>query len=303
MLNKRWIVFGCGYVGRSLAEAAVKLGYEVWILSRNAESLGQVESVPEERKIVASLHSNDWHHALKGTWDMAVNLVSSAGGGLDGYRTSYIEGNQSILEWSRSVSIGRFIYTSATSVYPQSDGSWVHEEDVPAEEHLSASGRLLREAELRVMEGTSIPTTVILRLAGIYGPGRHLYLNKLKERASVISGDGSAWLNLIHLKDIVRAILLLADSNNLGTKEIFNLVDNHPSQKQDIVDWLAAELNLPEIRFDPNIESTRSGKRGVAGVLPNRRVSNSLITAKTGWRPECEDYRAGYRDILSRNQS
>jgi nucleoside-diphosphate-sugar epimerase len=151
------VIFGCGYVGRLLAEAAVKAGYAVWIHSRNPESLAAVQSVPHERHLVADLHEKDWHGQLRGHWDVVVNLVSSAGGGIEGYQLSYIDGNRSIRDWARTVEVDRFIYSSATSVYPQTGGEWVCETDVPELDRLSANGKVLRQAELEILQSEVIP--------------------------------------------------------------------------------------------------------------------------------------------------
>lgn len=299
MKCRRLVIFGCGYVGRTLARAAVAAGWEVWIQSRNGDSLAVVNEVQAARRVVGDLHSRDWHAALPGKWDLAINLVSSAGGGLDGYRLSYIEGNQSILEWAGKAEVGRFIYTSATSVYPQTEGEWVAEEDVPAPASLSPSGQLLREAELIVMESEAVAEKIVVRLAGIYGPGRHLYLDRLQQGAASLPGDGSAWLNLIYLKDIVGALMQLASAPLPSAAEIFNLVDNEPARKQDIVDWLAAETETRPILFDPAEAGPRAARRTAQGKLPNRRVSNARLRSSLSWSPQFPDFRAGYRDILN----
>jgi nucleoside-diphosphate-sugar epimerase len=299
MSEKRLIIFGCGYVGRALAREAVRCGWETWILSRNPDSLSAVAEIPAKRRIVGDLHSRDWHPQLSGRWDAAVNLVSSAGGGLDGYRLSYIEGNRSIREWAGKTAVGRFIYTSATSVYPQTSGEWVGEDDVPPTDHLSASGAILREAELEVLDSSVFPERMIARLAGIYGPGRHLYLNALREGATALAGDGSAILNLIYLGDIVEVLLRMLDAPSRKPADVFNVVDNLPVPKQEIVDWLAQQLGLPSISFDPGLSGPRTARRATGGGLPNRRVGNTKIREFLGWEPGYPDYRAGYRDILS----
>lgn len=299
--DKRLVIFGCGYVGRALAREATLQGWEVWIQSRNAESLASVKEVPEDRRVVGNLHESGWHERLSGHWDAVVNLVSSAGGGIDGYRLSYLEGNRSIREWARSAEVGRFIYSSATSVYPQTDGGWVAEDDVPEPASLSANGRILRESELEILQSDVFREAVIARLAGIYGPGRHLYLNRLREGATSIPGNGATHINLIHLNDIVSALITVVYSPLPSRREVFNVVDDAPSPKQAIVDWLANQLGIDSIPFDPSAMGPRASRRATGSGLPDRRVSNAKLRKLTGWTPCYPDFRAGYREILARS--
>jgi nucleoside-diphosphate-sugar epimerase len=296
----RVIIFGCGYVGRNLASAFVEEGHEVWIHSRNEASLGAVVSVPPEQRIAGNLHEDGWHPKLNGDWDVVFNLVSSAGGGIDGYRISYLEGNRSIQRWASARTVSRFIYTSATSVYPQSDGRWVGEEDVPDAAELSASGQILQEVEQEILQSGVYHRVVIARLAGIYGPGRHLYLNSLQEGLPELPGDGSAWLNLIHLKDIVSALKVLALTDKLGSSEVLNVVDDFPTRKQAIVDWLANELGKPSIPFNKEFRGARAQRRTTSTGLPNRRVSNARIKKLLDWQPAFPSFREGYADILKK---
>ncbi|NDV61746.1 NAD-dependent epimerase/dehydratase family protein [Puniceicoccales bacterium CK1056] len=298
MESKRLMIFGCGYVGRSLAKATAEAGWEVWIHSRNAKSLAEVNEIPTERRIIGNLHEDEWQSRLKGQWDAVVNLVSSAGGGLEGYKLSYLEGNRSIRAWAEEAAVRRFIYSSATSVYPQTEGEWVSEDDVPEMNHLSPSGAVLREAELEILQSDIFPERVVARLAGIYGPGRHLYLNRLQEGAQSLPGDGSAWLNLIYLKDIVTALIQLLDAPMPNVAEVFNVVDDEPARKQEIVDWLATKLGLPTIPFNPDDLGPRASRRTTQGGLPNRRVSNAKLKESIGWKPSHPSFREGYADIL-----
>jgi len=300
MKGQRLIIFGCGYVGRALARKAIASGAEVWVMSRNPDSLASVEEVPESRRIGGLLHTEDWHPALPGDWDLAVNLVSSAGNGLEGYQLSYIEGNRSIRRWAAGRRVGRFLYSSATSVYPQADGCWVAEDDVPDLEALSDSGRLLRQSEIETLEAEVFSSALVARLGGIYGPGRHLYLNRILEGAETLPGDGSGWLNLIHLEDIVSAIVCMLEADDAPERGVFNVVDDSPTQKQAIVDWLAARLGKPAPRFDPGQGGKRAARRVTAHGLPNRRVSNRRLREVFGWEPRFPDFKAGYAQILSK---
>lgn len=296
----RIIIFGCGYVGRALADALAAAGHEVWILSRNADSLAAVTGVPERQRVQADLHTTGWHDRLPGDWDCVFNLVSSAGNGLAGYQTSYIDGNQSIITWAGARTVRRFIYTSATSVYPQCDGEWVTEADVPPLEQCSPSGQLLLQAEQLLQQSSAFATApIILRLAGIYGPGRHLYLNQLRAHASAIPGDGNAWLNLIHLDDIVDVLCRCLTAPPALNGKILNLCDDAPARKQEIVDWLAGQLGQPSIPFSADLQTARSQRRHVHGRLPNRRIANQRIRQLLNWQPRHPDFRSGYRAILA----
>jgi len=293
------VIFGCGYVGRLLAAEAVARGIEVWALSRNARMLASLDCLPHARRICADLHTADWHAQVPGDWDYAVNLVSSAGGGLDGYRLSYLEGNRSIVKWAGHRLVQRYLYTSATSVYPQTSGEWVGEGDVPARNELSPNGRILREAEEELLASPVAETVLVSRLGGIYGPGRHLYLNRILEGASSIPGDGRGWLNLIHLQDIVSAIWCLLEAAPPGTRSIYNVVDNEPARKQEIVDWLANRLGRPSLRFDPQEQTARSPGRRTREGLPSRRVANRKIREELHWHPMFPSFREGYGQILA----
>ena len=298
-MSRRMVIFGCGYVGRPLAEAAAAAGWEVWIHSRNAESLAMVGAVPPERRIVADLHGGAWHDLLREPVEAAINLVSSAGNGLEGYELSYLEGNRSIARWAEKVAVGRFLFTSATSVYPQTDGRRVTEADVPDDpEALSPNGRVLRQAEKEILAMAAFPERMVLRLGGIYGPGRHLYLDRLRAGETTIPGEGRDFLNLIHRDDIVSAIFAALRLPQWPPSACYNVVDDAPAPKADIAAWLAERLGVPAPRFDPALAGRRSRRRRIGGRLPNRRVDNRAFRELAGWAPRHSDFRSGYRELL-----
>jgi nucleoside-diphosphate-sugar epimerase len=299
-MKRRMVIFGCGYVGTALARIVLDKGWDLVCLSRNRQRLESIKGLPEDARVAASLETDEWHASVSGDFDYAVNLVSSAGGGLDGYRISYLEGNRSILRWAQGRSIGQFLYTSATSVYPQFDGAWVSESDVPDDlETLSPSGRILKEAESIVLSGADvsrIERVAVLRLAGIYGPGRSLYLNRMREGGLTLPGSGEEYLNLIHRDDVVSAILAVLAAEVEG---IFNVADGEPAKKQEIVAWLAEQLSVEVPTFDPELNAGRSQRRRVGGHLPNRRVAAQSIQKATGWQPRFRSFREGYKALLA----
>lgn len=297
MLNSRKlpnsvIIFGCGYVGQALAQYLMGEGVRVGALTRNSEKAVDLRSLGVAEVIEAELDMHDWHSQVKGEYEAVVNCVSSAGGGLDGYRKSYIEGQRSTLEWAKSQCIGSYVYTSSTSVYPQDDGVTVDEAaDTSA---APPTGQVLLESEAMLVEADFLPKWFVLRLAGIYGPGRHYLLNQLREGQGEFPGRGGYALNSIHLEDIVSAICaVLAEGAPSG---IYNIADDAPTTKAEVLAYLAERLQLPAPVFNPDQVSERLRRRG--GHMPHRYVSNAKARAVLGWAPKYPSFREGYAELI-----
>lgn len=289
--GKRLMILGCGYVGTRVAQLALESDMTVHALTRNEARAHEVESLGSDKVIVERLHETRWHGATDIHYDYVLNCVSSAGNGMEGYRQSYVDGMRSILEWARKqlLHMGTFVYTSSTGVYPQGDGEAVDESSPtePASERAS----ILLEAERILRYEMPCSRWFIMRLAGIYGEGRHYLLNALKQGESVLPGFGEHTLNLIYRDDAAQAILasFLSD-DGLGNR-IYNLSDNHHASKAALVQWLAAQLQVPVPTFDE-----------VAGLrrVPNRKIISKRIQDELNWKPCYPSYQEGYAEILAR---
>ena len=84
---------------------------------------------------------------------------------------------------------------------------------------------------------------MILRVAGIYGPGRGHWFKQFLRGEARIEGDGSRWLNMIHRDDVVGVIIAALERGKPG--EIYNAADNEPVTQLKFFEWLAAELKRP----------------------------------------------------------
>jgi len=295
--GKQVLVLGCGYVGTAVGRHLAERGARVVALTRNPDRIAEAKEWAADA-IACDLDSRDWHPRVDARQDFVLNCVSSAGGGLDGYRKSYIGGMESILEWARSAEIGTFAYTSATSVYPQSDGRLVTEEDVP--KGLTASGALLRESEQLIeMADGAWARAFILRLGAIYGPTRHHLLDALKRGQTTFPGEADFYLNYIHREDILSAIIAAFTAPESCRGGAFNVVDGAYPTKRAVVEWLAEQVGVAKPEFDPNQSTARGAARtNPAGQLPNRRVSNEKLRRELGWSPRFADFREGYAALL-----
>ncbi len=294
-LPKSVMIFGCGYVGTALAKVLLANGVRVGALTRNTEKATALRDSGLSEVIVADLSDEAWHAQLSGSYEAVVNCVSSAGGGIAGYRKSYLEGQRSILKWAQGRDIQTYLYTSSTSVYPQDGGVSVDETADTSE--APPTGQVLRESEQLLADaGNAFGAWYVLRLAGIYGPGRHYLLDLLRSGESVIPGVGDTLLNLIHRDDIVAAICSALAHPQSANSGIYNVTDNHPATKAELVQWLAEQLQQASPSFDPSAVSPRLQRRG--GRMPSRRISNLKLRQALGWAPKYGDFRAGYRALL-----
>lgn len=288
------MIFGCGYVGTALAQSLLAEGIAVGALTRNPEKAAQLRAMGVAEVVEGQLASEDWHGALQSDYTQIVNCVSSAGGGIAGYRESYLDGQASILRWAETRSIERYVYTSSTSVYPQGDGAWVDAsgDTTGAPE----TGQVLLESEALLKKAAYVAHWYVLRLAGIYGPGRHYLLDALREGSDTIAGEGSYHLNLIHRDDIVSAIRRVLGIAPTAPSGVYNLADDQPATKAALVAWLSAQLGVSAPAFDPSELTPRLRRRG--GKMPDRRIANSMFKTTFHWEPKYSSFREGYRDLL-----
>lgn len=288
--GRRLVVFGCGYVGAAVARQAQEWGLRVTALTRNEAKALVLRDAGVEVQ-VADLAETGWHARIAGGADFVLNCVSSGGGGVSGYRHSYFRGMESILAWARDRGpVGTIVYTSSTSVYPHGHGALVDEGAATGgderAEVLAATEHLLRE------NAGACRRWFVLRLAGIYGPGRHHLLEQV--RVGTIAGRGEHRLNLAHRDDIAAAIWACFGADATVANEVFNVADDAPAPKAEVTRWLAERLGLPAPVFSAE---PAPGRRA---VTPDRIIANAKIKSALAWAPQFATYRNGYENLLSR---
>jgi nucleoside-diphosphate-sugar epimerase len=294
LANKRLVIFGCGYVGSAVAQAALAAGARVEALTRNSEKAAALRQSGLANVVVADLASFDWHGQLAAGADFAVNTVSS--GGPESYQRSYVGGMQSILAWAGSgpKPVGTMVYTSSTAVYPQGGGVVVDETaDATGS---TPNGAIIRASEQLLEQAPAAARTrwFILRLAGIYGPERHHLLDQLRAGAATLNGSGDHRLNLAHRDDIVAAILACLQAPAAVGGGIFNVADPAPALRAEVVRWLAGKLGRAVPAFDGSTTARRGG-----APMPDRVIASDKIRRTLGWQPAYPDYRSGFEKLLS----
>lgn len=268
------LIAGCGYLGQELARQAQAAGHRVLGLTRGANSAQALidAGIPARAADLSGTLTE-----LAAEYPDITSVVHCAaggkGGGPDTYRAVYLQGMRHLRE---AFPAARFVFTSSTSVYAQIDGSLVSE-DSPAHPERE-TGKLLRQTE----NETFAAGGTVLRLAGLYGPGRSVLLKQFLLGESVIdvrtdppeTPDGR-WVNQIHRSDAASA-LLMAATGTLAPR-IYNGADSTPMLQRTIYTELARRFARP---LPPEAAPDANRKRG----WTHKRVDNARLRA-AGWQP------------------
>ena len=142
---KKLVVFGCGYLGSELSRQALELGWHVSAVTRNRDTAASLNDAGVHKVVVADLDDDSWHGEIESVQDYVVNCVGAASNDLDGYLKSYVDGQHSVVKWACDGQVGTYIFTSSTSVYPQTDRQLIDE--TASSDGVSEKGGLLLAAE------------------------------------------------------------------------------------------------------------------------------------------------------------
>jgi len=264
------LMIGCGYLGMRIAQLWREQGDDVIVTSRQSGPYQVFVCDILDPAGLEKLPAVD-------TVAYAVALDRTSGQTM---RAVYVDGLRNVLRHLPKPR--RFVYVSSSSVYGQSDGAWVHED--AATEPREESGRIVLEAE-NVLRA-ELPEAMILRFAGIYGPGR-LLRHKAIVAGEPIVADADRWLNLIHVMDGARAVLAAEARGRPGS--IINVSDGQPTARRDFYVELARLLGAPPPRFvAPSAEVPLPPHE-----QSNRRIGNRRLAEELGFAFTYPSYREG----------
>ena len=275
------LIAGCGDVGSRLAKQLLVSGWEVHGLRRN------ISRLPEG---VIGVAGDLFNKDCPDTWPIgAVDYLVYCAAATDhdeaGYRAAYVEGLQHVLEWLGDYGQvpKRLLFVSSSSVYGQQEGEWV-DETSPAVA-AGFSGQVMLEAEQVAL--TSGIAASIVRLTGIYGPGRERLLTQIREGYHVAT-EPPLYGNRIHSDDAAGLLAYLLEANERGVAldDVYIGVDDAPAPLAEVVGWLREYLGVTEWAEDASVR--RAG---------SKRCSNARAKA-LGWAPQYPSYREGYAAIL-----
>lgn len=235
-MKQGFFIAGCGYIGERITRILRDSGANVRCMTRSIERGERLRSEGFDTQIV-SLDDSTLMPTLDLAGHVIFYLVPPPGGGFSDPRARNF---LNTLEHSNAPL--KIIYISATSVYSAKDGSVVTEESPT--QPVSAMGKRRLDAENAFRDygfRHGVPV-VILRVSGIYGPGR-LPLTQINQGQPLLRREESGPSNRIHADDLARICVAAAEKGEAG--EIFNVSDGHPSSMTDYFNAVADALGMP----------------------------------------------------------
>ncbi|OLT61218.1 SDR family oxidoreductase [Moorena bouillonii] len=261
-------IIGCGYVGTALANFwHHQQGHQVTATTTTQERVAKLKEVASQVVVMKGDDPQGMQSALidQDTIVLSIAPISNRQVDANFYEATYIPtASNLVTALADNPNVKQVIYLSSCAVYGNQEGAWVDENSpiVPANEH----GRVLSLTEHILLGASSDDRNVcILRLGGIYGPGRELSKRFERLAGTTLPGSGDNFINWIHRDDIVQAVEFARQNRSQG---IYNLVNDIKLTTREVTDKICDRYNLPKVLWDSSQPNFRTN---------NARVHNQKL--------------------------
>ena len=276
------VIAGCGYVGNQLARMLLEEGHEVFGIRRDASKLA-----PGVRAIEGDLARPESLGPAPQRVEYAVFAVGADEGSEQAYRRAYLDGLAGFLEWlaDEGQRPRRLVMLSSTAVYGQRRGEHI-DEDSPTHPTQFRGETLLASEGLLAASGLS---TVVVRLGGIYGPGRESLIDRARDGKLQLR-PAEHFTNRIHRDDAAGLLRYLLFHSS--PESLYLGVDDEAAEEAELYTWLAKKLDVaaPEEQG----EGADANRRRQVG---SKRCSNRRLR-ESGYSFRYPTYRDGYAELI-----
>ena len=279
--DSKMLIFGGGFSGQHIASVARRLGVNVLCSRRSKNSPGA--------DFVFNGLANEMPN--ESIFEGVTHLLSCIPPDEKG-QDPVIKNLREKLKTQSFQWVG---YLSTTGVYGDSKGNWVEEKKLPEPKQSRSKKRLACEEEWQTLN----QPVQILRLPGIYGPGRSAIETIMNGKCKLIDKPGQVF-SRIHIDDIAGAVIHLIHLSRQGNSpQIINIADDFPTANLEVLTYAASLLNMKL----PAAEKFETAAKKMSPMAlsfweENRRVSNNLLCKELGYSLLHPDYRSGLKDCL-----
>ncbi|MFQ3216026.1 MAG: nucleoside-diphosphate-sugar epimerase [Paraperlucidibaca sp.] len=282
-LMSKILIVGAGDVGGRIAIELAELGHEVWALRRTPQAN---QSFSSGGKLMWSVCDVTKAETLKLPLglDIVISALAPSESGMVAYEQVYVGGARALQQALKGQSLNRQFWLSSTGVYGEDAGEWI-DEATPAQPKRDTA-KLLLQAE-DVVRQSPWPSTIV-RLGGLYGPGRERLLRWVRD-AKPVQMTPPSWTNRLHVADAAGLVVHLVQQSLAGgrVESLLLGVDDAPTPQHEVLAWLAQQLELP----------SSPDKAVVPNASQGKRISN-LALHRSGYALSYPSFRDGYLTLL-----
>lgn len=291
-MKRSVFVFGLGYSGTAIAKATQAAGWQVSGTVRTAEKAARLAGLGLDARVFDGTDTSaadDAAERLAETLREATAIVVTMGPDSDdaGDHDPILRHADRLFENARKLQ--SLVYLSTIGVYGDRDGAWIDETSEPDSDQTRSIRRVATEQAWKERANQLGAGAFIMRLGGIYGPGRSPLEKVRNGEARRIIKPGQVF-NRIHVADIAGAVL--AAIENPGQAGLYNVVDDEPTPPQDVIAHAAELLGLPVPPGIP-IDEVEMSPMGLAFYANNKRVKNAKLKELLGDELVYPNYREG----------
>ena len=258
------LILGCGFSGKAIASAFVATGKAVIGTTRSAAKFAAVEATGAKALAFDGKPTPEIAAVLANATQLILSISPDQGGDPVLPVLTDLKSSMPKLKWAA--------YLSTVGVYGDHDGAWVDEETICKPVSARSMARIEAERSWQELFAKAGLPLAILRLSGIYGPGRNQIKTALEGGARRLIKPGQMF-NRIRVEDIASATLFLAGQNLGG---IYNVTDDEPAPPQDVVAY-ACQLSGVELPPEQDFFTAELTPMARSFYGENKKVSNAKI--------------------------
>jgi len=288
---KTVLITGCGYIGRRVAGLLQAENHQVSGCVRSKESAAALDR-SGIRAVTVDLDrpaaKSGWAHGFDAVFYFAPPPPQ---GEQDPRMQAFLQA------LDVEASPRRIVYISTSAVYGDCQGAWISESQ--AVNPATARGQRRLDAEQRLMAWCDAHDVqwILLRVPGIYGPGK-LPLARLRKGTPVLREEDSPYTNRIHADDLAHVCVAAMKGSHANT--VYNISDGHPSNMTDYFFKVADAAGLPRPPTVSRVEAQELLSAGMLSFLKDsRRMSNSKMLAELAVTLRYPDLDAGLRSCFT----
>lgn len=285
------VIIGCGDIGARVAALHQAVGQTVTAVVRGAE---HGDSLRAQGLQVIRLDLDDEASLqLQALQNTGVYYFAPpvADGTVDTRMTHFLNALQ-----QQGIQPARIVYISTSGVYGDSKGEWVDESSPARPDNDRTRRRWSAEQQLRDYEKANHVPVIVLRVGGIYGPGK-LPLRQVQSQRPVLNDAESGYTNRIHSDDLARVCVAAMERGKAG--DIFNATDGHPGTMAQYFTDVAIALGYPAPERITMAEAEEQLNEALLSYLrESRRMSNKKMLAELGVELQYEDFAKGLKAVV-----